>query len=83
VRWTPWNERLATVTDDEDEAIEWWTVLVLRADGADQRIHFIERQTAEIYADFLLEDDTPLVVLEHWRETGRVDVELIEARPGT
>ena len=83
MRWTPWNERLATVTDDEDEAIEWWTVLVLRADGADQRIHFIERQTAEIYANFLLEDDTPLVVLEHWRETGRVDVELIEAQPGT
>ncbi|HTI34321.1 MAG TPA: hypothetical protein VL422_11630 [Miltoncostaea sp.] len=71
---------MAVVTDDGEDAIEWWTVLVLRTEG-DQRIHFIERRTAEIYARFLLEDDTPLVVLEHWRETGRVDVELIEALP--
>lgn len=71
---------MAIVTEDDEDAIEWWTVLVLRA-GGDQRIHFIERRTAEVYARFLLEDDTPLVVLEHWRETGRVDVELIEALP--
>ena len=68
------------MTDDDEDAIEWWTVLVLRT-GGDQRIHFIERRTAEVYARFLLEDDTPLVVLEHWRETGRVDVELIEEPP--
>lgn len=64
---------------DDEDAIEWWTVLVLRP-GADQRIHFVERRTAETYARFLLED-TPLVVLEHWREAGRVDVELIGALP--
>ena len=69
---------MAVVTDEGEDAIEWWTVLVLRTEG-DQRIHFIERRTAEIYARFLLEDDTPLVILEHWREAGRVGVELIEA----
>ena len=71
---------MAVVTDDGEDAIEWWTVLVLRTEG-DQRIHFIERRTAETYARFLIEDDTPLVILERWREAGRVDVELIEALP--
>jgi hypothetical protein len=71
------------VTEDEDDAIEWWTVLVLRATGGDQRIHFIERATAESYARYLLEDHAPLVVLERWRETGRVGVELMEGLPET
>ncbi len=72
--WTRWDERAATLT--EEVAIEWWTVLVLRP-RSDERIYFVERRTAETYARFLLEESTPLVVLEHWRDTGRVAVELM------
>ncbi|HMO00347.1 MAG TPA: hypothetical protein PKD59_13120 [Miltoncostaeaceae bacterium] len=76
--WTRWDERAATLTDEV--AIEWWTVLVLRP-RSDERIHFVERRTAEVYARFLLEETAPLVVLEHWRDTGRVAVELMGAAP--
>ncbi len=76
MRWARRDERYATLT--EEVAIEWWTVLILRP-RSDERIYFVERRTAEMYARFLLEDDFPLVVLEHWRDTGRVAVELIGA----
>ena len=79
MRWTRWDERYAGLTEDEIP-VEWWTVLVLRP-RSDERIYFVERRTAEMYARFLLEDDAPLVVLEHWRDTGRVAVELMGAPP--
>ncbi len=79
VRWARWDERVATVTDDEG-VVEWWVVLVLPTTH-DERVHFIERGTAEVYARFLVEEDAPIVVLERWRATGRVSVELIEAPP--
>ena len=52
MRWTRWDERYAGLTEDE-VAVEWWTVLVLRPRSND-RIYFVERGTAEMYARFLL-----------------------------
>jgi hypothetical protein len=74
MRWTRWDERAATLTDEV--AIEWWTVLIARPRG-DERLYFVERRTAETYARYLLEQETQLVALEHWRDTGRVAVEMI------
>jgi hypothetical protein len=78
LRWERWAEW--TVPPAEEPAIEWWTVLVLRPRG-EERLHFVERPTAEAYVRFLLDQGIPLVALERWRDSGRVAVELLAVPP--